>query len=165
MIILKLDLLTTVFFVQNKYDDALTYHLQSLAIRKIVYGENSREVALNYHNIGTTLSKKKRYDEALSCLHTALNTLNSIKNRGEKERELLGNLYDAISSTYLEKADYEKNLISKQALDYCKKALNSRLQMYGANNLNTAISYHNLGAYYIGRLSYFVNKSDTVLNV
>ena len=157
--------LGTCFFVQNKYDDALTYHLQSLAIRKIVYGENSREVALNYHNIGTTLSKKKRYDEALSCLHTALNTLNSIKNRGEKERELLGNLYDAISSTYLEKADYEKNLISKQALDYCKKALNSRLQMYGANNLNTAISYHNLGAYYIGRLSYFVNKSDTVLNI
>lgn len=157
--------LATCLSYQGKYDDAIYYYMKSLTNRKAIFGENSREVALIYTNIGATYVKTKKFDNALHYLQKALQIVEALKPQGEKERELICNLYDIYATTYSEKADYEETLASPKVFEYHKKALDLRLKMYGEEHLETSYSYHNMGTSIVSRLGFLVFQNDTITNV
>lgn len=149
---------------QGKTNEALEYHHKSLAVRQAAFGDNSIEVALSYYNIGVTLVGKKEYEKSIDYIKRALSIVKLLK-QGEKERQLLCNIYDGLATAYSEKADHEETLAPPQVLEYHKKALELRLQLYGENNIETAVSYHNMGTTIVGKLSLQVLANDTVTNV
>lgn len=145
---------------QHNLESSLSYHQQSLNIRKELYDENSAKMALAYHNIAAALIRQKKYEQAFDYLLKAKTIVDALK--GVEQDRLMPDIYDAIASVYVGKADQDGMPIPQVAFDIGKHVLALRLAMYGEDHIKTAGSFHNMGVRYAGNLSNYILSSDTV---
>ena len=96
-----------------KYNKALEYYQQALAILKQVYDESHPNIAKSYMNIGSVYYAQGDYDLSLYWFDKSAQICEEIK-----DYPMLKRIYDQISSIYRE----QDNL--SRALEYMQKAFN-----------------------------------------
>ncbi len=141
-----LDLMGVNYFYQSKYDKALEYYDQSLALLEIVK-QNEPDITDGYHkfkllnNIAGVYIRKEDYDRAIEYYTTSIDLL------GDDNKGLMASsLYNNIGICYMEKFEFES------AFHYLQKALEIR-QSEG-DTRGIAQCYNNLGKNYFYQQNY-----------
>ena len=111
-----------------KYNKALDYYQQSLAIRKQAFGEFHPDVATSYNNIGLVYDAQGDYARALEYYQQSL----TIKKQllGESHPDVATS-YNNIGGIYNAQGDYAR------ALEYLQQALNINKQFLGQEHPDT----------------------------
>lgn len=130
---------------KNMLDSALFYLNRSLNLRLKVGGENTKEVALCYNNIGGVYGRMNE-EKALSYFEKAMQIQESILDSLHPD---LAQTYNNVGIEYYKKRDYIK------ALEFYNKALFARRTILGENSPVTADTYNNIGwlNYYSGNFA------------
>ncbi|MDE7228825.1 MAG: CHAT domain-containing protein [Treponemataceae bacterium] len=122
------------YFNGSDYNTALKYYQKCLSLRKSIFGENHKDTAKCYANIGLVYEFKCDYKSALSYFQKAL----AIRQKvfGENHLETTDSYHDIAAENYL-LGNYE------EAIDYFLKALDIRKSIAGSASYEAA---HTLGA-------------------
>jgi len=135
------------YILAEKYDNlgAIDNWLKCLSIRINLYGENNKDVATSYNNLGNTYSKIAQYDKALEFVLKSLEIRKNIY--GEINSDVAWS-YNTLGSVYYYTSEYDK------ALDNFYKSLTIRKQLFGETHKDVAISYNSIGAIYEKKVEY-----------
>ncbi|CAF0895713.1 unnamed protein product [Adineta steineri] len=121
---------------QGKYQEALTFYEQSLAIYQKKFPSNHPDLAISHNNIGLVHVAMGDYPKALSYYEKAL----EIKQQSlPSNHPSLASSYNNIGMVHDEMGDYPK------ALSYYEKALEIQQQSLPPNHPHLAMSYNNIG--------------------
>ncbi|CAF0819431.1 unnamed protein product [Adineta steineri] len=121
---------------QGKYQEALTFYEQSLAIYQKTFPSNHPDLAISHNNIGLVHVAMGDYPKALSYYEKAL----EIKQQSlPSNHPSLASSYNNIGMVHDEMGDYPK------ALSYYEKALENWKQSLPPNHPHLASSYNNIG--------------------
>jgi len=100
---------------QEKYNECNQYFLKSLALARILDGENHPVTAIIYNNIGSVYGKLKNYKNALINCEKSLTI--KLKSYAE-DHPSVGKTYENLGDIYKGKKDISK------AIEYYQKAFN-----------------------------------------
>ena len=128
-----------------KYNKALDYYQQSLAIRKQAFGEFHPDVTLSYNNIGLVYDDLGDYVRALEYHQQSLAI--KIQLYGDSHPDVAIS-YNNIGSVYYSQGDYT------HALEYFQQSLAIRKQVYGESHPDVATSYNDIGNVYYSQGDY-----------
>lgn len=120
------------------YEEGFAFAKKSQHIKRSIFGEYHRDVAVLYNSMGLNLQNLDLMDSSLQMFEKALIIWDSLKAElpGMADTyNYLGALYYRIESPEL-------------ALKYHWKALDMRIKLFGENSMDAAISYQNIGAVY-----------------
>ncbi|CAF0765573.1 unnamed protein product [Adineta steineri] len=124
---------------QGKYQEALTFCDQSLAIAQKTLPSNHPYLASSYNNIGTMYIKMSNYPKALSSYEKAL----EIQQQSlPPNHPHFADSYNNIGLVHDSMGNYPKALSSHE------KALEIKLQSLPPNHPDFADSYNNIGSVY-----------------
>lgn len=119
--------------LEKKYDQALNYYNQAIAINKKM--GNKGGMSSNYTNIGIVYLRLKQYDKSLAAHQTSLKLAIELKDESR-----IAFVYNDIGATSLYKGDL------KNAILYLKKSIATREQLKEQNEI--AYTYNYLGETY-----------------
>lgn len=123
---------------KSNFVEAIKCFQKSLDIRIRVHGLGSPELAIPYNNLGTAYEDLGNYQRAKQCYETALKLVENSVSSTSRERRIA--LYTSnIGGIH----KYEGSL--DLALDYFKKALKIRLNLYGKKHPVVAQSFWEIG--------------------
>jgi len=125
-----------VYKEKAEYKQALEDTLESLSIRRSLYGEKHPDVATSIHNLGSVYECKGEYRKALEYYLKALDIRKSVS--GEKNTETAG-CYMNLGQIYVDLEEY------KTALKYYFQALEIYKSVHGENHPDVAKLYAHLG--------------------
>ncbi len=126
-------------------DSALSLLMKTLELGISKLGENNKEVAQSYNNIGTVYWYNGEYDKALEMHNTSL----AIKSIVFGESSLESSVSHVnIGLTYHKMGEYE------MALNHFHKALEIAVPVYGENHGLIASNYNNIGNVYLFKGDY-----------
>ncbi|CAF1485819.1 unnamed protein product [Adineta steineri] len=121
---------------QGKYQEALTYSEQSLAIYKKTLPPNHPYLATSYNNIGVVYYSMSNYSKALSSHEKAL----AIRQQSlPPNHPDVAGCYNNIGNVYQSMGNYPKALLSHE------KALEIKQRSLPSNHPDLATSYNNIG--------------------
>ncbi len=123
--------------IGNDLNTALKYHFRSLDVRKILFGENHRDVALSYNNLAVSYSEMKIYDKAIEYHLKAVPI--QIK---------YDSYYSLAQSYHNIAACYEALGNLNLALDYHQKGLDLVEKNFGEQNSHIITAYDMLGLHF-----------------
>ena len=126
------------------YDKALRYYTRALRNAINRYGENHKDVATSYNNIGVVYCEQGDYSRALEYYKKALIICKYIYGENHKD---VATSYNNIGGVYSEQGDYT------QAWEYLEKALAIK-ELFGENHPAMATSYNNIGRVYDSQGNY-----------
>ena len=138
------------FFVDARYENALTEYCSALAIRKLAFPRESLHIATIEHNVGQTFHRLGRLDEALVFLESFRRT--AVRVFGEAHADV-ARVLGCIATVYQEKGD------RKKAIQYSQDALEAGRQSLGVH-ADVAVMYNKLG-----NLFYESGKMDQALKM
>ena len=121
------------------YHTALHYCNKAQHVSIIQNGENSKEVAACYNNIGLTYSSQGYYQKALEYHQKALNIF--LKVLGKRHPDV-ATCCNNMGTIYYYQGDYQR------ALEHLQKALNISLEFWGDRHPDVATIYGNIGGIY-----------------
>ncbi|EGD83401.1 mbre TPR repeat protein [Salpingoeca rosetta] len=122
------------------HDRAIASYNAALSILLRTEGEEGKNVAGLYNNLGTAYDGKGDYDKAIQCYEKALAI--RVEMLGE-EHSSTADTYNNLGNAYHSKGEYDR------AIEFFEKALVIRMEVLGEKHLSTADSYLGLGnAYY-----------------
>ncbi|CAF0898279.1 unnamed protein product [Adineta steineri] len=130
---------------QGKYQEALTFYKQSLAIYQKTLPPNHLSLAISYNNIGIVHKKMGNYSKTLSFYEKALDIRQQSLPPYHPD---LAMSYNNIGNVHINMGNYPKALSSHD------KALEIRQQSLPPNHPDLAASYNNIGAAYENMGSY-----------
>lgn len=123
---------------QGNYEEAAKYAIQALKNKQGAYGEVHKEVATVYNSLGLNLQNLDLMDSSLNIFTKAL-----------KIWEKLDKDYPGTADTYSHLGALYYRLESPElAIKNHEKSLKIRLELYGENSMDAAISYHNIAEVY-----------------
>ncbi len=126
----------------GEYEKAVNYLERAIKIHKKIESDlSNKKIAISYNGLGTTLRFCGRLDEAIDCFLYSLTYFNEVI----KDKELLAVTYNQLSFVYLER---KNNGDMENALNYTKKSLEIREDIYLGGHPYLATSYENIGCIY-----------------
>lgn len=128
-----------------QYQKAKKYYLICLNISKKIFGENHKETASFYGNVGNTYFSLNEFESAEKYYQMSLKILLSIF--GENHSQVVSN-YCNLGNIYFLQADYQK------AKEYFKHSLRIGLIIFSDNQIERASLYGNLGNLYASQKNY-----------
>lgn len=131
---------------QADYKNALAYLKKSVAIKKETLGEEHREIANTYNEIGTVYKQKNDYTNALKWYKKALWIWEKALGTDHPDTAIV---YNNIGTVYDDQGEYAS------ALEWHQKALQVKEIALGIDHPLTAISYNNIGTVYLRQGDYF----------
>jgi hypothetical protein len=102
------------YFAENKFNSAEIYYTKAIENFKRHLGKNHRKVGVALTNLGKTLLKQVKFEEAENILLEALDVLAGISNTGDPD---VGRCLHYLGGLY-----YSRKMIKKAEI-YCKKAI------------------------------------------
>lgn len=135
--------LCTAYLGLFKFDEAAKWVDQSIYIRSVTSGNNSRhslELAKNYVQAAETYIQKSMYNKAINFYYEK--ALKIYRDNPPKSTEGLIDMYNCLGSFYNVKCDYDK------AYQYYKKALEFCKEYLPENKHDLAEAYSNIGDIY-----------------
>ena len=126
-------------YQQADYDNALAYDKRALDIEKETLGEEHRETATSYNNIGTVYDDMGDYAKALEYHQKALRIFENVFGADHPDT---ATSYNNIGLVYWAQGDYAN------ALEYQQKALRIRESVLGIEHPDMAYSYNSIGFIY-----------------
>ncbi|MBR5493295.1 MAG: tetratricopeptide repeat protein [Alistipes sp.] len=121
-----------------KYDASKLIYERALQVLQNEQMEKYLEYEIGiYNNLGHVCELKGDFDKALSYCNKAIN-----KCLLKGETLYLATIYNTMGSIYSEQNKYDV------ASEYYKKSLDIRLEVYGENHEEVAVSYNNIGDLY-----------------
>lgn len=116
----------------HNWEKAAYYLNKSLEANKVIYGEESLNVAYCLNNFGDLYQAQGKWDEARIQFELALDIYNKLKISMHPG---LATLHDNLSSVYLQ--------LDKlgESLHFAQSSLSERISIYGKKNIHTAKSY------------------------
>ena len=124
----------------SKYDKAIEYYDNTLAIELKVYRQYHPSIATSYNNLGLVYYRKGDYDKAIGYHEKSLAI--RLKIHGEQHTSI-GNSYNNLGLGYYGKGEYKK------AIEYYEKTLAIDLKVHGDQHSSTGITYNNLGCAFL----------------
>lgn len=134
-----LNSLARVLYLTANYNEAVLYYKKNLTIYINKVGENHKDTAFCYNNIGLIYHAIGNYDDAITYCMKALNINLDVLNPNHPS---IAANYNALAAAYQFQEKYEK------AIDYSKKGLKIISSILGDKHIDTATCYNNLGAIY-----------------
>ncbi|EGD80395.1 tetratricopeptide TPR_2 repeat protein [Salpingoeca rosetta] len=129
----------------GEHDRAIAYYETTLTIRLRTEGENGKNVAALYNNIGNAYDSKGEYDRAIHYYEKALAVF--VETLGEKHLST-ASTYSNLGIAYRNKGDYDN------AVAFYEKALAVFVETLGEKHPSTASTYGNLGNAYYSKSEY-----------
>ena len=126
----------------NKYGmyyDAEAVWLRQIPLAEELYGQEHKNTAASYNNIGSVYWKQGDYPKALEYYGKALAIVEKVLGKDHPDT---ATTYNNIGTVYDDQGDYPK------ALEYYKKALAIREKVLPKDHPDTASSYNNIGLVY-----------------
>jgi len=140
-----LDSNTYLYYSLGEYNNALKMQKKSFIIWGNLYGDNSIEIAKNYHLLGVIYRSKGEYNKAEAFYQKAL----KIRKVGlEENHSDIATSYGNLAILYQFKGEFDK------AEPLYQKALKVRKEILGDNHPDTANSYNNLAGLYKSKGKY-----------
>ncbi|CAF1092680.1 unnamed protein product [Rotaria sordida] len=132
--------LAVIYSIRNQYDLAIQYHERAINICREVLSEHHPDLAIRYVDLGVTLIKQRKFDEALYVLHKARAIYeNQDINTFPLDHPNYAKFYSTMADLYSEKSDFN------QAFEFYTKALHIRQVYYYPDHPLIAANLHNLG--------------------
>lgn len=131
--------LAYIYFSMGEYDNALSLHKKSLAIREKILGLESLDTANSYNSIAELYQAQGDYIKALPLYKKSL----AIREKKlDEEHPDTATSYNNLAILYKLQGDYVK------ALSLYQKALSIREKILGEEHPDTTASYNNLAGLY-----------------
>ena len=118
------------------HKDAIATYEKSLLLFRNIYGEQHRNIAIGYNNLGGVFCDLGDYQKALEFYGKALNI--AVEIYGDKHPDV-ATYYGNLGRVWHAKGDYNK------AIEFLDKALTISLAVHGDKHPDIAIKYNNLG--------------------
>lgn len=144
------NLVGVTYYNYGQYDEAYSYLIESLGIRKELFNmskteEDEMNIARSYNNIAILYYYQGNYREALNYYEQALKIKEKYKDYKDTAFTYnnIGALYDLMSQDD-----------NNKAMLFHHKALDIREREYSIENVNTAFTYNNIGVIYKNQGNY-----------
>lgn len=130
----------------EKNNDSFSYYEKALKIRRNVFGEIHREIAMTLNNMGLWYYSHNNLDSAIVYIKKALDINTSLSGDTHPD---IATRYNNIGMIYDKKGD------SAKAIDYYLRATAVLQKLYGERSPNIANTYSNLGLAYHNSGNYY----------
>lgn len=132
--------LAVIYSNRHQYDLALQYHERSINLYREIYAENHPDLAARYTNLGVTLTKQRKFDEAANIFDKARTIFeNQDINTFPLDYPRCATCYSNMSDLYCEKDDFNR------AFELLTEALHIRQAYFSPDHPLIATHVHNLG--------------------
>ncbi|KAF8249052.1 TPR-like protein [Wilcoxina mikolae CBS 423.85] len=129
----------------ERYDEAVKLNHRSIKIRQKKPEIQIQMLSLTYHNLGTSLAKLSKVDDARAALEDSLEISKGRSDSSLREHAIANDMRTlyALGNLHLDQGQLS------EALSRHEEALKLRLKTLGETHLMTGSSYHKLGSLHL----------------